>query len=177
MVRSNEMEFMPAFSRRNVMIPNDKNIEVLNDLLRVNQDRVEGYKLAGYNARDLDLKTLFSDMADESRKNITEITREIIHRYGNSALNKTTQTGKIYRAWMDVKSKFVGSSVKSLLASCEYGEVTAMHAYRVAKSNLSNSQLIELIERQEQTLLSAHDIISNYRKVYSKAENLFSSKI
>jgi uncharacterized protein (TIGR02284 family) len=155
----------------------DKTAQILNDLLLVNHDRVEGYKLAGYNAKDLDLKSLFSTMADESRKHITEITREIINRYGYTALDKTIQVGNIYRVWLQAKIKFTGTDVKNLLASCEEGEASAVEVYKLAKTNLLNQQLIELIERQEHTFIAAHDVISSYRKAYSKVENLFSVRI
>ncbi|HEY5747272.1 MAG TPA: hypothetical protein VIU12_14440 [Chryseolinea sp.] len=43
------------------MEKNEKTIEVLNDLIRINNDRIEGYKKASANTHiaEADLKTLF----------------------------------------------------------------------------------------------------------------------
>ena len=48
-------------------------LEVLSDLLKINRDRVEGYKKASYNTTDPGLKALLANMADQARKNVTDI--------------------------------------------------------------------------------------------------------
>ena len=47
---------------------------MLNDLLKINTDRVERFKKASYDTRDSELKCVFYTIADESRKNITDIS-------------------------------------------------------------------------------------------------------
>lgn len=43
-------------------------IQVLIDLVMINRDRVEGYKMVSYKTDHADLKGVFSAMADISRK-------------------------------------------------------------------------------------------------------------
>ena len=72
-----------------------KAAEVLNGLLQINNDRVEGYQKAAEETPELDLKTVFKSMADESKKNASELIREIKNQVViRPADEKTTFTGK-----------------------------------------------------------------------------------
>src|ERR1700712_1740886 len=107
-------------------------IEILNDLLKINNDRVEGYSKASGEINDIDLKTVFLSMADESRKIASELVREIRKSGGEAQSSSTTAAGKIYRTWMDVKSTFTGKDRQATLNSCEFGEDAAQKAYKEA---------------------------------------------
>jgi len=142
----------------------DKIVQVLNDLLRINNDRIEGYEKAAEEVFEFDLKTIFRGMAEESRKNVSALTREIIKLGGAADINQTTASGKIYRVWMDVKSRLTGNDRHSTLSLCEYGEDAAQAAYREAlRENDLTSPLRELILDQQITLKVAHDTIKRYR--------------
>jgi uncharacterized protein (TIGR02284 family) len=149
-------------------------VGVLNDLLKINKDRVESYKKASYDTSDPGLKALFWNMADQSRKNITDITKEIIHHHGSSESPEATSAAKIYDAWADFKAKFSGSSVKNVLTACESREAEVLHAYKKAKVKPFSASLIDLIERHEQSLRSSHEVIRVYQQAYSKIDKLFS---
>ena len=142
----------------------DKTTHVLNDLLRINNDRVEGYNKAIEDVDDFDLKTLFRKMADESRNYIYRLTDMIRSYGGDPATQNTTSSGKIYRLWMDVKSTFTGNDRQSILNSCEFGEDAALKAYRdaLASEDLSE-EARELIAEQQAGLHKSHDIIKGYR--------------
>jgi len=51
------------------MKTNEKNIDVLNDLIQINNDRVAGYEKAANETEfvDADLRSIFNSMASESR--------------------------------------------------------------------------------------------------------------
>ena len=145
------------------------NTEILNDLIRINNDRVEGYSKAAAQAKDMDLQSLFSQFAQQSRQFANEL-RGLINDIGNSEERKekvtdeTTASGKIYRAWMDVKATFTGANRKSVLASCEYGEDAAQKAYESALENDElNPNIREIIESQKATLLEAHNQVKMMR--------------
>jgi uncharacterized protein (TIGR02284 family) len=142
----------------------NKTTEVLNDLLRINNDRIEGYEKATNEAGDLDLKTLFTNMANESRTYANKLTSLIRNYGGDPATNSTTVSGKIYRAWMDVKTTFTGKDRQSILNACEFGEDAAQSAYRdaLATNDLSEESKT-LIYEQQAALRKSHDIIKKYR--------------
>jgi len=151
------------------MESNKKIAEVLNDLIRINNDRVAGYQKAAEDARevDMDLLAIFHRMADESRQYASELTAEVV-KLGNQPATGTTASGKIYRAWMDVKVGFSGKDRHSLLQSCEYGEDAAQKAYQAALTADVDlpAELNQIIVNQKASLKTSHDLIKKYRDMH-----------
>lgn len=140
-------------------------IEVLNDLIRINNDRVEGYEKAIENAKTIDigLQTIFSKMKSESIKYTAELHNRIL-QLGGEPTDSTTVSGKIYRAWMDVKATFTGKDRASLLAACEFGEDAAQKAYQDAiEEEGLPGDIRELITEQKKSLRRSHDEIRAMR--------------
>ncbi|MBO9635111.1 MAG: PA2169 family four-helix-bundle protein, partial [Chitinophagaceae bacterium] len=108
---------------------------------------------------------VFRRMADESRQHKSELILEVKRAGGEPVEDGTTTSGKIYRAWMDVKATFTGKDRHSVLAACEYGEDAAQKAYQQAlEDEGSNSADIkQLILKQKSALKASHDLIKRYR--------------
>ena len=144
---------------------NDSTIGVLNDLIEINNDRIEGYERAAAETKseDSDLRSLFNNMASESRQYVNELTRHVA-RTDDEPATGTTLKGKIYRAWMDVKATFTGKDRKSILASCEFGEDAAQRAYEqgLDEDDL-DSEVRQLLTTQKQKLRASHDKIKAMR--------------
>lgn len=145
---------------------NEKTAEVLNDLVRINNDRIEGYTKAENETKagDSDLQSLFRQMAAESRSYVNDLSK-YLSATGNNTSDDTTVRGKIYRAWMDVKATFSGKDRKAILASCEYGEDAAQKAYDAALSSDAElpAEVRQLIMDQKQSLRKSHDQIKTLR--------------
>ena len=145
---------------------NDQLNEVLNDLVRINNDRIEGYEKAIEETKDkdVDLKAVFHRMADESKQYASELRNEI-QRHGGEVATGTTISGKIYRAWMDVKAAFSGKGRHSVLESCEFGEDAAQKAYDEALRTDAPlpADVRQLIVNQKASLRSSHDTIKQFR--------------
>ena len=152
------------------MATNDNLIEVLNDLIRINNDRIEGYQRANKEARDIDvdLRAIFTRMADESRQYAAELIQEVV-KLGGEPAEGTTASGKIYRAWMDVKATFTGHDRQSVLASCEFGEDAAQKAYNTALESDAEmtADVRQLIANQKASLKTSHDVIKKYRDMHA----------
>ncbi len=135
--------------------------EVLNDLVQINNDRIKGYERAIKELKDedSDLKELFSSMISES----TQYKSQLVSA-GAEPDNDTTNSGKIYRAWMDVKAVFTGHDRKTVLSNCEFGEDAAQKAYNSAldEDNLP-SDVRSLLSQQKQSLKASHDRIKMLR--------------
>ena len=114
----------------------EKQGRILNDLILINNDRVIGYQKAAEELKkeDEDLKLLFQEMISQSNTYIRDITEEII-KAGQTIEKGTTNAGKIYRVWMDVKAFFGGFNRKVILDNCEDGEDAALNAYSDALSS------------------------------------------
>jgi uncharacterized protein (TIGR02284 family) len=142
----------------------DITIEVLNDLLKINTDRADGYALAIQESKDADLKIMFKNMVEESKKNIGDISRAILKLDGDPKFGENTMAGKIYHVWMEVKTSFTGKNRQAILNSCEFGEDAAVKAY---KSAIHEQDLLteafDMIYRQAQLQQASHNVIRAYR--------------
>jgi uncharacterized protein (TIGR02284 family) len=148
------------------MYADEKTAEVLNDLITINNDRIAGYERAENETsdKDSDLKALFRQMAAESRSYVTDLSKYVAAA-GDTPSDKTMLSGKIYRAWMDVKATFSGKDRKAILASCEFGEDAAQKAYDSALSSDAELQteVRQLIMDQKTSLKKSHDRIKALR--------------
>jgi uncharacterized protein (TIGR02284 family) len=140
-------------------------VEILNDLVRINNDRIEGYKKAMENLKEPNpqLQTLFTQLQQQSAQYTQEL-REHIQQLGGSADNDTTTAGKIYRTWMDVKAAFGGDDAQGVLNSCDGGEEAANKAYQTALNNKElRPECLSLLNRQHIEQQEAHQRIKNLR--------------
>lgn len=155
------------------MATNDKLVEELNDLIEINTDRITGYEKASNETKDIDadLRAIFSQMADESRKYKAELTEEVT-RLGGTPGKGRTALGTIYQIWMDVKATFTGHDRQSVLQSCEFGEDAAQKAYKMALASDAemDADARKMITSQKESLKNSHDIIKKYRDMH-KAVN------
>jgi uncharacterized protein (TIGR02284 family) len=138
---------------------------VLNDLILINNDRIEGYQKAKDELKDgnEDLKALFTSMIEESHTLKMALATEV-GAAGGDIEEGTTNSGKIYRAWMDVKAAFSGNDRKAVLENCEFGEDAAQKAYQMAlQEDDLPSHLRSLISEQKATLRVSHDKIKALR--------------
>ena len=146
----------------------EKSVEILNDLIRINKDRIEGYEHAINELEDddFDLKTIFQNYREESIRNVLALTSEV-EQAGDDAEHATITSGALHRAWLDLKASFAGHSRNSILEECERGEDAIRRAYSQAldyNSGLS-PELRPLLTTQEQAVFNAHDKIKGLRDV------------
>lgn len=144
--------------------------EVLNDLVKINNDRIAGYERAISEAKDLDvdLKAVFEGMIRESQGYKSDIMAKV-QAIGGDVTTDTTLSGKIYRAWMDVKATFTGSSRKAILENCEFGEDAWRRAYEAALGSDAemSAEIRKLITDQYNSEKTSHDLIKKYRDAHA----------
>jgi uncharacterized protein (TIGR02284 family) len=139
--------------------------EVLEDLIRINNDRIEGYEKAAGDLKpeDSDLRMIFLRAIDQSRK-IRMVLGNEVQVLGQTIPSGTTGSGSIYRAWMEIKATFTGHTRHAVLASCEYGEDAAQKAYESAlKSEHLPEYLSTTVLKQKNELKTFHDEIKALR--------------
>ena len=146
------------------------NREILNDLIEINNDRIKGYEKAieELKPEDSDLKTLFVEMVGQSHKHKLALAEEV-QVLGGDAETGTTTSGKIYRAWMDVKAMFTGHDRETVLNNCEFGEDAAQKAYKMALDTEGlAAHLNALVTAQKADLRVSHDQIKALRDQVAK---------
>ena len=148
-----------------------KTIEVLNTLITINNDRIEGYETASNETEEQDLKILFGQLSSTSQKCKQELYIEVKKLNGTPA-EGTMVSGKFFRVWMDVKAALTGKDRKAILNSCEYGEDVAKSTYESALKNDSeylSSELQKLIQAQHTLLVADHDKVKALRDALIEA--------
>lgn len=75
---------------------NNKSIDILNELIVINNDRVEGYKTAYIEAEETDLKIVLEGFQETSERNIVELSTAV-RNLGGQIEEGTRATGKFFR--------------------------------------------------------------------------------
>lgn len=144
----------------------EKSIDVLNDLIEINNDRVAGFEKAAKDLGegDFQLKGIFNRYAEESRAYSAQLS-SAVSQLGGEAEHGTGIAGDIHRAWIDVKATFTGHDRKSVLAECERGEDAIKKAYQSAldPENDLSFDVSDLLRTQQQGIIAAHDQIKALR--------------
>jgi uncharacterized protein (TIGR02284 family) len=146
-----------------------KLVEILNDLAWVHSDRIDGYQQAVKQLTNID-----ADLREEYCKIIIDgqsFKQQLLQRVndligGTGKYSSLPVFGKIYRAWMDLKTPFSGSTHKVIISSCQYNEEITLHVYRAALNvniEMAN-ETRQLIEKHEGELRKEYERIKKYRE-------------
>jgi uncharacterized protein (TIGR02284 family) len=141
-----------------------KHDSAIKSLIVINNDRYEGYKKASEEAKDPQLKSLFNGFSQQSRQFNTELTR-FVNSDEVPEPDRTTVSGKAYRAWMDVKAALASDDRKAVLSSCEFGEDAALRTYREVLDDGEEIPEVEksIIDKQKAEIQAAHNQIKSMR--------------
>jgi uncharacterized protein (TIGR02284 family) len=144
---------------------NEAMIAALNSLITINNDRYEGYTTAAKESKDMDLDKQFFESAGKSKMYAGKLA-QYVRELGGEPTEGTTNSGKLYRIWMDVKAAIVAKDRAAILSSCEFGEDAALKAYEEVKENTDlqfPADYITTINSQEMEIRLDHDRIKAMR--------------
>jgi uncharacterized protein (TIGR02284 family) len=144
---------------------------VLEDLIKINNDRIEGYEkaLKDLKPADTDLRMIFLNSIDQSRSIRMILGNELQILKENIPLG-TSGSGTIHRAWLELKATFTGHGRHAILASCEFGEDAIQKAYESALASEHLPEYLSSIVLEEKKELKAvHDQIRKLRDQSAKA--------
>jgi len=153
----------------------EKTIEVLNTLITINNDRMEGYETAAKETEEQDLKILLAQFSSTSQKCKDDLIIEVT-KLGGTPAEGTKTTGKFFRVWMDVKAALAGNDRKAILSSCEYGEDMAKSTYKKALENdlvNLNTEQQTMIKAQHALLIADHDKVKMMRDLITDKTTQF----
>lgn len=140
--------------------------EVLNDLVRINNDRIDGYQKAigETSENDADLKAAFTDFRVSSEKNKTALL-QLAGQIGVETTTDTTAAGKVYRMWMDMKAMLSGDTREAILDSCEFGEDAALKLYDKVLDDYPQmpTEMSQMVMAQKAIIKENHDRVKKMR--------------
>lgn len=135
---NNKIQPSPKSSKPIFQWKKNKTVEVLNQLIQVNIDRMAGYQTAFDETINISLQNLFSDCRQTSNLN-NEALRFEVKRLGGEPIMDTKTAFKLLKIWMNIKSFFTNHRESTILKSCVFGEKIAIMIYRkVLKYDLEN---------------------------------------
>ena len=145
----------------------EKQIDLVNDAIEINNDRIKGYEKAIEIAKDAnlnELQVLFNGYIEQSRQFLAEL-KPLVNRTAEEPEEGTKFSGKIFRIWMDIKSAISPSISTALLESCEKGEDEFKETYKNILSDSLNNypSLVDLLQDQLSQQLEAHQKIKELR--------------
>lgn len=136
----------------------------INSLIVINNDRYEGYKKAAEETKDADLKSLFTRFSLQSQ-GFGESLRPFMDSEDAPKHDETTNSGKLYRVWMDVKSALTANDRKAVLSSCEFGEDVAKKTYDEVLEHAEDvpAEVLDIVRKHRAELQKAHDEVKALR--------------
>lgn len=144
----------------------EKTTKALRKLIIINNDRVIGYQDAKKHAEDADLKLLFEKYSLQSKKFANEIEMMIPDLSDDvPGGDETKVTGKLFRAWMEIKDNLAPNNRKAVLSSCEFGEDAAKAQYDAVLEDSEDvsSEALDLIRGHRVELQAAYENIKSMR--------------
>jgi uncharacterized protein (TIGR02284 family) len=146
----------------------EKSIQLLNTLIEVNNDIIEGYETASLESVEPEIKNLFYNFIQTSQKCNYELTAEV-KKLGGQPIIGTESTGKFLSVWIDIKYAINKKNSKAILNLCEHGEEVASDIYM---TTLRNNLAVISVDQQsmlitQHILIKAdHDKVKTLREAY-----------
>lgn len=126
-------------------------ISVLNDLIRINVERVrELKKRINELGNDLELVPLFKQLIEECSEFKEQLMHEVVKKGGEILSKATDNTGRIYSSWKELKNWFLQKKNLSILEMIQFDTDAALRIYRKALFAVSNipADTLDLIATQ-----------------------------
>lgn len=148
---------------------NEETISTLNNLIETNKDGQEGFKDAAEGIDNSELKTTFYKYSQQRSKFAGEL-QSLVREMGGDPEDSSSLSGSIHRGWINIKSAVTGKDETAILNECERGEDVAKKQYKEALDEALPENANEVVRRQFDEVLKAHDDIKALRNT-SRAAN------
>lgn len=141
----------------------DGALALLQTLLRICRDSIEGYTAASHDVVEPELTRLFHDYEKQRRKLCAELEQRIRELRGDP--NEVPPSpGVLHRTWMNLRAATAENPSETVLAEIERAEDVAVAAYRDAeKVHDIDAITRRLVEHQYEVVQAAHDRIRQLR--------------
>ena len=143
-------------------VSNDDVISTLNGLIETCKDGQQGFKEAAEGVERSDVKSLFYEFSQQ-RAHFAGELQSLVRELGGDPENAGSVAGALHRGWINIKSAVMGKDEATILNECERGEDSAKNAYKNALEEPLPANVTEVVQRQNQAILAAHDQIKALR--------------
>jgi len=130
---------------------NKKILNTLNDLIRINIDRITAYEKASHEeiTPEPEVREVFYRLGTDSRAYVNILHAEVI-KLGGAPVSQSTISGKIYLYWLEGKNSFDGRDTPARLDACIAAETAIQKAYQQAldEQNKLPERIYQILENQ-----------------------------
>jgi len=153
-----------------MLITDQRQLEILNNLIVINNDRIEGYNYAEKKINIPILKILFSRLTETSLNCRKELIGEV-HKIGGKPQFGNVTSAQFFKAWLEVIAAVGKNDHGAILDSCVNEENAVIKSYESALNeefeNIT-TQHFHLFNRHCELIRSDHKKIENLRQVLLK---------
>lgn len=138
------------------MTHQDDSISTLEQLIETCRDGQNGYRDAAEHIKAPNIRTWFNQQSLERGQFAAELEQHVQRLGKHDPDRKGSVSGALHRKWFELKEKISGSD-ESVLNEVERGEDNAKHNYEEALKQNLPADIRSVVERQAQSIFSAHD--------------------
>lgn len=154
-----------------MLASDQKPVEILNELIIINYERINGFDYASKESDAPILKDLFSRLTETSLQFKKELANEV-YKLGGIPAEGVPTPELVQKAWEDVKTSLIYHDHLTLLKSCDNEETVIIQLYENAlhadDENLT-TQHQKLFSRQYDLLNADHTKVKNLLSILLKA--------
>jgi uncharacterized protein (TIGR02284 family) len=153
---------------------NDDVISTLNGLIETCKDGQNGFKEAADGVQRSDLKSLFYEFSQQ-RSHFAGELQTLVQQLGGDPETSGSTLAALHRGWINIKSVVTGKDDEAILDECERGEDSAKDVYKSALESGLPGNVLEVVQTQYESVLSAHDRVKALRNAADTADDNRSS--
>jgi uncharacterized protein (TIGR02284 family) len=148
-------------------------INTLNDLIKVCNDGIEGFKACAENSNiDMPkLKTYLINRQDDCTRAADELRAVVLGR-GADPTTGTTASGSLHRGWLNIQTTIAGKDNVVVLEECERAEDVAKDIYLKALLQDLPEPIRAVVDRQYRGVLHNHLVIKELRDIEKRAHHV-----
>lgn len=154
-----------------MLLSDQKPIELLNNLIIINNERMDGCNYAAQETDAVVLKVLFTRLFETSTVCKHELINEV-YKLGGEPADGLMGCAELHQAWEEVKNAIAAKNHLKLLKSCEKEEATVIRSYQLVlqvEDEHLTSQHQQLFHRHHKLFNEDHTKVKNLLDVLLKA--------
>jgi uncharacterized protein (TIGR02284 family) len=137
-------------------------VDILNGLIETAKDGAEGFRTAAEKVKDPSLRSLFERYASQRQSYVQEL-QGLVSSLGEKPAEHGHLAASLHRGWMNLKEAVSRNDDTAIINEAESGEDAAKKAYSEALQKTLPTNIRDVVQRQYQGVLEAHDAVSRLK--------------
>lgn len=144
----------------------EETIETVQDLIQLNIDSRDGYRLAAEKLEDLTVASAFDFVAHQRELHADELAL-FVARTGERPRREGSYLATVQRTWNEIREMLSGDDCLAMLEEAERGEDAVKSAYEDAlRTTTAGIELHDVLQEQFADVKASHDRIRDLRDQY-----------